>query len=178
MNRGRDPPGKEDRKNDWEDFTGRSSKDYVRVSTVRARGYAAGKVADRDGCENVERMDLQHLAEAACGQAGVDFGTVGRRIAADQEKEGICMRVNDLVQVIENSDRLKIIKDGKVIFVNYRYFMPERYGTEIIKKFRSVPEFRHKEWKERDLMPPVEPEKLAEYRFADLQMSLYYTIYI
>ena len=33
-------------------------------------------------------------------------------------------------------------------------------------------------WKELGLMKPLEPEQTAQYKFSDLQMSLYYTIYI
>ena len=32
--------------------------------------------------------------------------------------------------------------------------------------------------KELGLMKPLEPEQTAQYKFSDLQMSLYYTIYI
>lgn len=33
-------------------------------------------------------------------------------------------------------------------------------------------------WKELGLMKPLEPDQTAQYKFSDLQMSLYYTIYI
>jgi site-specific DNA-cytosine methylase len=50
-------------------------------------------------------------------------------------------------------------------------------GNEV-KKFRAVPEITHRRWKELGLMKPLEPEQTAQYKFSDLQMSLYYTIYI
>lgn len=96
------------------------------------------------------------------------------------------MTLQDIVGILENPDRLRIIKDKKDLFVGWRAtlvmdkdneFM-QQYGQEEMKKFRVIPEIRHKQWKEKGLMQPLQPEQLAEYSFSDLQMSLYYTIYI
>lgn len=46
------------------------------------------------------------------------------------------------------------------------------------KENRAVPEITHRRWKELGLMKPLEPDQTAQYKFSDLQMSLYYTIYI
>ena len=53
-----------------------------------------------------------------------------------------------------------------------------KYIRHEVKKFRAVPEITHRHWKELGLMKPLEPEQTAQYKFSDLQMSLYYTIYI
>lgn len=96
------------------------------------------------------------------------------------------MTLQDIVGILENPDRLRIIKDKEDLFVGWRAtlvmdkdneFM-QKYGQEEMKKFRAIPEIRHKQWKEKGLMQPLQPEQLAEYSFSDLQMSLYYTIYI
>lgn len=96
------------------------------------------------------------------------------------------MTLQDIVGILENPDRLRIIKDKEDLFVGWRAtlvmdkdnkFM-QQYGQEEMKKFRVIPEIRHKQWKEKGLMQPLQPEVLAEYSFSDLQMSLYYTIYI
>lgn len=42
----------------------------------------------------------------------------------------------------------------------------------------AVPEITHRRWKELGLMKPLEPDQTTQYKFSDLQMSLYYTIYI
>ena len=47
-----------------------------------------------------------------------------------------------------------------------------------INRGRAVPEITHRRWKELGLMKPLEPDQTAQYKFSDLQMSLYYTIYI
>lgn len=96
------------------------------------------------------------------------------------------MTLQDIVGILQNSDRVRIIKGDKDLFVGYlaslvmdkgNEFM-QQYGKEEMKKFRVIPEIRHKGWREKGLMQPLQPEQLAEYSFSDLQMSLYYTIYI
>lgn len=95
------------------------------------------------------------------------------------------MTVQDFVNVIENSDMMRIIKDGKDLFIDYRASLRfedsglfESIKHEEIRKFRAVPEIRHREWKERNLMPPLTPDETPDFSFRDLQMKLYYTIYI
>lgn len=53
-----------------------------------------------------------------------------------------------------------------------------KYSGHEVKKFRAVPEITHRRWKELGLLKPLEPDQTAQYKFSDLQMSLYYTIYI
>ena len=93
--------------------------------------------------------------------------------------------VENIVKLFTNPDRVRIMKDDKEIFVGYLYSLTteEKSNYESIrncevKKFRAVPEIRHKQWQEKGLMQPLMPEEMAEYRFSDLQMSLYYTIHI
>lgn len=63
--------------------------------------------------------------------------------------------------------------------IDSRGRIPERLCSEHeVKKFRAVPEITHRRWKELGLMKPLEPDQTAQYKFSDLQMSLYYTIYI
>lgn len=47
-----------------------------------------------------------------------------------------------------------------------------------VKRFRPIPEIRHKEWQKRGLMAPLQPQETPEYSFSDLQMNLYNTIYL
>lgn len=88
------------------------------------------------------------------------------------------MKVKDFVQLLHGSDRVRIIKNGNHIFTGWKDNWPKEHADEKIDKFRAVPEIRHKEWEKRGLLPPIEPEKLPEYSFSDLQMNIYYTIYI
>ncbi|MGF0032638.1 hypothetical protein ACQRBN_06680 [Bariatricus sp. SGI.154] len=95
------------------------------------------------------------------------------------------MTVEDFLKVIKNSDRLRIIEDGKEVFTGYVATLSadhtltyEAYKGKDVKEFRAVPEIRHKRWQELGLMQPLEPDKLPEYSFNDLQMTPYYTILI
>lgn len=93
------------------------------------------------------------------------------------------MKLKDILQLLSDPDRLRIIKAGKDVFVGYLAMWKMRNeeefgltGEEEVERFRVIPEIRHKHWKEKDLMPPLEPNWTAQYNFADLEMKLYYTI--
>lgn len=101
------------------------------------------------------------------------------------------MTLREFVGVLENSDRVHIINaaDKSDIYIGYLvmftheengggYGIIEKYARRQVKSFRAVPEIRHKRWRELNLMKPLEPEETADFNFQDLQMSLYYTIYI
>ncbi|MCM1217254.1 MAG: hypothetical protein NC548_22365 [Lachnospiraceae bacterium] len=96
------------------------------------------------------------------------------------------IKVQDFIKIIEPADRLQIIKDGEVIYTNFLAMLDftegqqvlKQYGQSIIKKFRATPEIRHKEWKKRGLMKPLQPDETPDISFSDLQMTLYYTIHI
>ena len=94
------------------------------------------------------------------------------------------MILGEFVKLLENSDRLRVIKDEKEIFVGWlamlvmRNEMYKEIRTDAVKKFRAIPEIRHRQWKERNLIKPFEPDETPEFLFSDLQMNLYYTIYL
>lgn len=95
------------------------------------------------------------------------------------------MTLEEFVKLLENSDRLRILKDEKEVFVGWLAMLVmhneiiyERIRMDAVKKFRAIPEIRHRRWKERKLMKPLEPDETPEFLFSDLQMNLYYTIYL
>lgn len=92
------------------------------------------------------------------------------------------MKLEELLKILINSDRLRVKKDDKDLYVgnlaNLRHNDEGITGQEEVERFAVVPETRHKQWKNRKLMPPLEPDVLAQYSFADLEMKLYYTIYL
>jgi len=98
------------------------------------------------------------------------------------------MTLEEGIAVLTNPDRVRIFKDKEQLFIGYRASLVDEFGRidavmiehgkDEVKKFRAVPEITHKHWKERGLIPPNQPEELAQYSFSDLQMSLYYTFYI
>jgi hypothetical protein len=99
------------------------------------------------------------------------------------------MILQELIDTLDNSDCLRVIKDDKEIFVGYVAIFSmkiksqemnlfEQYKQETVKKFKAVPEIRHRRWKELNLIKPLMPEETPNFSFSDLQMSLYYTIYL
>lgn len=99
------------------------------------------------------------------------------------------MTLEQQLDILENSDMLRIIKDDTEVFVGYlASFAPkvgnnrneiyEKYKDDEVKRFRAVPEITHKRWRELNLMSPLKPEETPDFRFSDLQMKLYYTIYV
>ena len=81
---------------------------------------------------------------------------------ADKKRHVICISDGCLEEIADHE-----------ISEEYR-----KYSGHEVKKFRAVPEITHRRWKELGLMKPLEPDQTAQYKFSDLQMSLYYTIYI
>jgi len=92
--------------------------------------------------------------------------------------------VEEFAGLIDRSDRVRIIKGGQEAFTGWLAELvldSGAYGAvrkEAVRKFRAVPEITHREWKERGLVPPLEPEETPDYSFSDLRLTLYYTIYI
>ncbi len=83
----------------------------------------------------------------------------------------------------------RIIKGDEEIFVGYlALFAPEvghtncklyeQYKFDEVVKFRAVPEITHRKWKELNLMSPLRPDETPDFKFQELQMKLYYTIYL
>ena len=99
------------------------------------------------------------------------------------------MKIKEMIGVLASPDNLRIVKDGQQVYIGYLGNLNNSgitvdwgklglTGEEEIKKFRLEPNISHKNWKELQLIPPYELERVAEYRFSDLQMTIYYSIYI
>ena len=98
------------------------------------------------------------------------------------------MKLEEMIAVIQNPDRVRIFKDKERLFMGFRAALIGgfgkidevmiEHGKDEVKSFRACPEITHKKWKEKGLIPPVQLEEMAQYSFSDLQMSLYYDFYI
>lgn len=89
--------------------------------------------------------------------------------------------VREFLKTLIGPDRIKIVKDEEILFIGWRADerqIPPEYLEAEMKLFRSEPEIRHKEWKKRGLMPPLEPDQTPDFSFSDLEMKLYYKICI
>ena len=56
--------------------------------------------------------------------------------------------------------------------------MPDIFRGYQVKQVYCEPEIRRKDWEYAGLMPPMNPELLPQYSFADLDMKLYYKIVV
>lgn len=94
------------------------------------------------------------------------------------------MPLQEFVKFMENSDQIRVIKDGKDIFTGWLAMLTMHNALyadirkDAVKKFRANIEIRHKRWKELGLTGPLQPDETPMYEFADLQMELYHMIYL
>lgn len=94
------------------------------------------------------------------------------------------MIFRDVMTMLENADKVRILQDDKEVYEGY--FANMRDDTEIlnqfdnveVKRYRLNPEIRHKQWKERKLMSPIHPDKTPDFKFSDLQLTIYHDIYV
>lgn len=94
--------------------------------------------------------------------------------------------LRDMLELITGPDRVRINRGKEILFTGYKGQLihngktavtPEILETEVVL-FRAELDITARDWKERGLMPPIEPDKLPEYRFVDMQMQLYYRIFL
>lgn len=107
------------------------------------------------------------------------------------------MKLSEQLEVIMNADRIRIIEgkrgnsdlehdpNVKILFCGFKGML-QHIGDETefltrdpkVRRIVANMEIRHKEFKERGLFPPYEPELTRMYEFKDLTIFLYYDIYI
>ena len=107
------------------------------------------------------------------------------------------MKLSEQLKVISTTDRIRIIKgkrgnrepqfdpDVKILYCGYMGSMEYAEGKteflaedpEVVRMVANI-ETRHKQFKERGLFPPYEPEITRMYEFKDMTIFLYYDIYI
>lgn len=99
------------------------------------------------------------------------------------------MKLEELTEKLESADLLRILKGNKEIYVGYIGTLMQqiernecedyvKHKDDEVMRFRAVPEITHRKWKELKLKSPMQPDKTPDFSFSDLQMKLYYTIYI
>lgn len=93
------------------------------------------------------------------------------------------MIAKELIDILDNSERLQVIEDGKVLFCGWVALLTHEEKEDYIrsakvKRFSTNFEIRHKNWKEKGLMAPLQPDETPNHYFRDLQLTLYNTIYI
>ena len=119
----------------------------------------------------------------------MDFKETGRR-CTEKGKEKAGMTLGELFKIMDNPDLIRVKRGDKVLYAGFLGMVENKtldgYDFEKvnvpedaeIKKIRAVPELRHRNYKALELEPPLKPDIAPKYKFSDLQMQLYYDIYI
>lgn len=99
--------------------------------------------------------------------------TVSNDLPAAYISIGLIMR-----DCVERSDRIKLVnhETGELVFVGNRCSFPTGYDRMKIKGFRLEAEVRARDWKERGLEAPLEPEEARDYSLKDLDIKFYKVI--
>jgi hypothetical protein len=105
--------------------------------------------------------------------------------------EAVKVKFEELAGYLQYSDRVRVYKGNDEVFcghlgllltggsgIEHKGALFMQYKDNEVRKFRVVPEINHKQWRELNLMRPLEPNETPDFSFSDLQMSIYYTIYI
>lgn len=124
----------------------------------------------------------RHGRTAVCGSNTEAVRNAGEVGEADSDSKGIYRHAGKFrppAHYRGRGRRLRRVSGAFKPFADHEISEEYRkYSEHEVKKFRAVPEITHRRWEELGLMKPLEPEQTAQYKFSDLQMSLYYTIYI
>lgn len=80
--------------------------------------------------------------------------------------------------VVERSDRVKMIEKetGEVVYTGFACQAPKFYDYARVKRFYVDIEVTAKDWKERGLAAPIEPEEPRDYCLRDLDIKFYKVI--
>lgn len=91
------------------------------------------------------------------------------------------MTLGEVIGVMSAPDLVQILKGEAEIYhgylANFQYTPGyEQYkGLEVVKLTNNL-DIKHKRYKELGLMPPLHPEQMPDYKFSDLQLTLYKVI--
>lgn len=97
------------------------------------------------------------------------------------------MKLSELLSVIGSAERIRLFgKDQKEpFFTEYKgnIDLLRDHGEFIeddpeVVRLQAHPEIKHREYKERGLLPPFEPDITRQYEFKDLTLFLYYDIFL
>ena len=100
------------------------------------------------------------------------------------------MTLGELFKIMDNPDLIRVKRGDEVLYAGFLgmvendtldgYDFKKVNASEDaeIKKIKAVPELRHRNYKALELEPPLKPDITPMYKIYDLQMQLYYDIYI
>lgn len=81
------------------------------------------------------------------------------------------MTLADIVAVMSDPDRVRIMKGKTELFAGYLGNLV--HMTEEVTRIKETIDITHKRYKELGLMKPLHPEETPNYSFSDLQLTIY-----
>lgn len=99
------------------------------------------------------------------------------------------MILKELLEVLSGPDELLIVReaekeaDEEILYKGYKglpicNLIPAELMEETVTRFSFYPEIKHREWEKRNLMPPIDPDKTPNFKYKDLQITIYYKIFL
>ncbi len=91
------------------------------------------------------------------------------------------MTLKEIMAVMADPDRIRIMKENKEIYNGYLGCLVyseeyEKIRDAKVERLSVTLDVTHRNYKELELMQPLHPEHTPDYKFSDLQTTLYRTI--
>lgn len=96
------------------------------------------------------------------------------------------MKLIELMEILVNANEIRLIQDNSCLYEGFMGVLKEKElwkdkllsRNPEVKNFRCKPEIFHKKWREMGLKIPMATDQTPDYEFKDLEMHIYYEIYL
>ena len=99
------------------------------------------------------------------------------------------MTLAEVLDVMSNDALLEIVQNGKDVYVGYLALLVPECGhgcNDVYEKYKDAAvtqisvkdEVKHRKWRELNLQSPLLPEHTPDYKFRELQLTIYRVIHI
>lgn len=93
------------------------------------------------------------------------------------------MVLEEVLERMKGPDRIRVMAGEKEIYAGFNgTFKSEEkyreYAKSEVERLGATLDIKHRQHKEKGLLPPLHPEQTPDYRFSDLQTTLYFKITI
>lgn len=93
------------------------------------------------------------------------------------------MVLEEVLERMKGPDRIRVMAGEKEVYAGFNgTFKSEEkyreYAKYEVERLGVTLDIKHRKHKEKGLLPPLHPEQTPDYRFSDLQTTLYFKITI
>lgn len=93
------------------------------------------------------------------------------------------MVLEEVLERMAGPDRIRVMAGEKEIYAGFNgVFKSEEkyreYKKSEVERLGATLDIKHKQYKEKGLLPPLHPKQTPDYQFSDLQTTLYFKITI